>query len=221
MLDFFKQLVTSWPFVVLILGGILMFIVRKKLPGLFDRMTGLNVGQAGVAISAAAASTGQLETKAPESGLAPEIIRRLEELRNIPLTPMLQDQERIIRADVERLHLGQDELNNILIRHLAIVQLLYRAETVYRAIFGSQISILKAVNTLGAHTRLQLTEFYENAKAQFPQLYEIYSFEQYLHYLTSQQLIIEETPGLFAITVAGKEFLKWITEMGVTESKPF
>lgn len=221
MLDFLKQLATSWPFVALILGGVLIFIVRKKLPGLFDRLTGLNVGQSGVAISAAAASAGQLDTRAPESGLAPDIIRRLEELRNVPLTPIIQEQEQIIRADIDRLHLGQDELNDILIRHLAIVQLLYRAETIYRSIFGSQISILKSANTLGNRTRQQLMEFYEKAKEQFPQLYQTYSFDQYLHYITTQQLLVEETPGSFVITMAGKEFLKWITEMGVTENKPF
>ena len=103
----------------------------------------------------------------------------------------------------------------------ATTQLLLRAEMTYRTIFGSQIALLKFLNTTGGHTRADLLRYYEVIKAQFPELYGTYSFEQYLHYLVSQGLIIAQGPDEYNITIAGQEFLKWMTSASVTENKPY
>jgi hypothetical protein len=35
------------------------------------------------------------------------------------------------------------------------------------------------------------------------------------------QLVFQAGPDQYTITVAGKEFLKWMAENGLTEEKPF
>jgi hypothetical protein len=106
------------------------------------------------------------------------------------------------------------------VNHLAVTQLQLRAETTYRTIFGTQIALLKFLNMRGGGTSTRLSQFYEDAKKAFPELYANYSFEQYLEFLSARGLIIQ-TPERCVITVAGKEFLKWMADAGVSENKPF
>jgi len=110
--------------------------------------------------------------------------------------------------------------NNLLIKHLAVTQLLLQAEVTYRTIFGSQIALLKFLNTSGGGTKEQLLLFYETARVRFPQLYETYSFEQYLQYLLTYGLVLVRD-GRYFTTVAGQEFLKWLSGASVSEYKPF
>jgi hypothetical protein len=224
----------AWPLVVLVLVGSVILILRKKLPGMSDRISGLKVNKDGLEASlVVAAANLQLDAKPPESGLnegitahqekelAPELAQRLTEIRNVHVLPIVQEQEKLIRADIERLRIAPLELTDLLIRHLAVTQLLLRAEFLYRTIFGSQIAVLKAANTFGPRERTHLLQFYEKAKCDFPLLYGSYPFEKYLQYLLLQGLLIEDPDGKYAITTAGKEFLKWLTDVGATESKPF
>lgn len=209
----------SWPVVVFI--GILVF--RKPLAALLGRESvQVGLSKEGLTLAASAAVKIQAGSEPVAKGLSdPETEKRLEAVRNINVVPIALEQAGLIRTDLEKLGVNQEEQVEILVKHLAVTQLWLRAEITYRIIFGSQIALLKALNTLNSGTRAQLSQFYENAKAQFPQLYANYSFEQYLHYLLSQSLITAQDPDRFAITVAGKEFLKWMTEMGLAENKPF
>jgi hypothetical protein len=146
---------------------------------------------------------------------------RLRAVKNFDVPPIALMQEDAIRADLGKLGIGQEEQIGLLVKHLAVTQLWLRAEMTYRTIFGSQIALLKVLNTTGSGTKAQVLAFYENAKAQFGNLYAGYSFEQYLNYLVSQGLITAQDPERYIITVAGKEFLKWLTERGIVENKPF
>jgi hypothetical protein len=110
---------------------------------------------------------------------------------------------------------------NILVRHLAATQLQYYAERVYRLIFGTQITLLKWLNTSGVATRAQLVSFYEWGKQLWPDLYANYSFEAYLNFLVSHALVGTQDQEHYVITDSGKEFLRWMTSAGVPETKPF
>jgi hypothetical protein len=190
----------AWPIVTLILGGSLIWILRKKLPAMSERISALKLSKGGLEANlVVAAASLQLEAKPPEMGLSdavpsvpnearspeltPELAQRLNEVRNLHVPPIVLEQERLIRSDIERLRIGQAEAADLLIKHLAVTQLSLRAETVFRTIFGSQITLLKTVNMIGTRSRAQLLEFYEETKIKFPVLYASYTFEQYLHYL--------------------------------------
>jgi hypothetical protein len=123
--------------------------------------------------------------------------------------------------DLKKLNINQEEQVNILVRHLAVTQLCHRAEFIYRTIFGSQIILLKFLNTSGVGTKAHLSQIYEIAKSQSPEVYANYSFEQYLHYLLTWILITTPDNEQYFITIAGQEFLKWMTAARVSENKPF
>jgi len=148
---------------------------------------------------------------------------RLQAAKDYGVPIIVQEQEKIIQESLKKLNLNgnQNETVNILVRHLAVAQLCLRAESIYRTIFGSQIILLKFLNTVGSGTKAELLQFYENAKNHFPALYETYPFEQYLQYMLLRVLITTEDHEHYFITFAGKEFLKWITEMSLSEDKPF
>lgn len=138
------------------------------------------------------------------------------------ISPLLRRQMDAIRADLNtRLPNGPTQASiDILVQHLAWVQLLLLAERIYRSIFGSQIYLLRMINS-GGYTKEQLLHIYDNAKVKFPQLYATYSFDQYLNYLLSYTLIATQDQENYTITDLGKEFLKWMTDTGVTDNKPF
>jgi hypothetical protein len=148
--------------------------------------------------------------------------KRLEAIKNINVPPIALEQANLIRADMDKLGIvDTQERADVLVKHLAITQLWLRAEVIYRTIFGSQIQLLKSLNTRSGSTKAELLEFYARAKTNFPKLYETYSFDQYLQYMRNQGLILEDAPDHYIITVAGKEFLKWMTDQGLVDTKAF
>jgi hypothetical protein len=146
---------------------------------------------------------------------------RLQKLRSVGNEALALEQADIIRNDLGTLGLNQGETIDLLIRHLAVTQLTVRAEVAYRTIFGSQIALLKFLNIGPGNTTQELERFYTQAKAQFPHLYGRYPYEQYLNYLKMQGLIRLRGPNLYEITIAGREFLKWMAATGRSEAKPF
>ncbi len=54
---------------------------------------------------------------------------------------------------------------------------------------------------------------YEDAKTNYPSWYQDYSFEQWLGFLRSFNLVTQKDSRYF-ITVAGREFLKYLIAVG-------
>ena len=210
------ELLLSWPIVVFI--ALLFF--RRSFTGLLDRIKTVGVGKSGITIDA---GSNQSEAEPPKSGLDTEAERKLKAVENINVSPLLQQQEQAIKSDLEKLKLTEDKQKaiDILVKQLAVNQILLHAEYIYRTIYGSQIALLKYLNTCVGAKKSQLMQFYENAKAEFPQLYENYEFEQYISYLQAQNLIAVQNQDQYVITIAGREFLQWMPAASVTECKPF
>jgi len=207
--------VLSWPVVTFI--TVLLF--KKPLIALLNRLIRLKVGKDLFSIDAPLPA---LQSEKPiDTGL---------ENRTSPIeqakygeSPLVRRREDLIRQDMKKFQLDAQpqEAIDVLVRHLAVTQLFLYAEQVYRIIFGSQIALLKQLNIALSLTRDQLESFYGTAKAQFPLLYDTYSFEQYLHYLQAFNLISTQDNKQYFITDEGKAFLQWIVSVGAPESKPF
>lgn len=213
--------IVSWPFVGLIVAVIAIVIFRKPITRLLNRLKRVGVPGVKLELEAAVAGSVQAESEPVKTGLDAETENRLRQVRNVDVPSMVQEQQNLIRADLRKLGVAQQEQVELLVKHLAVTQLLLRAEYTYRLIFGSQIALLKFLNASVNGTRPQLSEFYEGAKEQFPQLYETYSFEQYLQFLLAQGLVKTEDHQRYSITVAGQEFLRWMPVARVVENKPF
>ena len=209
----------GWP--VMTLLALLLF--RKPVAALLNRVHTVKAGKEGFTLDASIiAATIQTGTKV-EVGLRPtEAEQRLKEVENVAVPVIVQEQEKFIRADLQKMELDVDSQTvNLLVRHLAMTQLVAAAEQIYRTIFGSQIALLKHLNTVGHVPIAHISALYEAAKSRFPDLYATYTLPQYLNYLVTQRLIGTDDQQNYYITIRGGEFLKWMTTARVTENKPF
>ena len=216
--EFLLDKLISWPVITLV--AILLF--RKPVIGLLGRVHTVAFGGLGLDFKAATAASIQSESKAGETGLDEDVKKRLQEVENFGVSPVVSQRVQLIQADIQKLHLDVNQKTvDLLVKHLARTQFLLSLESTYRMIWGSQIVLLRQLNTFGVRTRAELSPIYESAIAHFPQVYDHYSFEQWLQFLRTQGLIATQDEEHFDITDFGKEFLMWMTNARVLENKPF
>ena len=145
---------------------------------------------------------------------------------NIPIPTdtigMQQEFEALIRRDLEAANISDpQELQNILVSHLAATQLTAAYERVNSSIFGSQIDLLRSLNSIsGTAKESSLKLFYDSAKSKYPEFYEQASFEEYLNYLLGMNLIDKQTDE-YNITKFGIGYLVYIAEKGLTGHRHF
>jgi hypothetical protein len=216
-----------WPIAFVVAALAISLVFRKSLAEVIRR-GGLTINKDGLSIdqaAAAAAASVQSEAMPIDTTLKldPETERQVCELKQAVVPAVIREQQTRIRTDLGKLNLlnNQDDVVDILIQHLAIYQLLYATERIYRIIFGSQIAILKYLNFQGETDIYKVRTFYEEAKAKFPLLYEKYRFATYLHFLTSSNLVATIDNITYVITPLGKEFLQWMIAQGISDAKPF
>ena len=110
-----------------------------------------------------------------------------------------------------------------LVRALAVAQIHRAHETSYRLILGSQIALLLKLNTGASVRKSDAREIYEQAKKNYPPIYENFSFGDWITWPKNVGLITlpDETTdnGLVAITPAAKDFLHYLVETGLTGEK--
>ncbi len=91
-------------------------------------------------------------------------------------------------------------------------------ETIYRLIFGSQLSALQHLNQSGGVASVESVErFYQEAKEdpQWSAIYENRPFSDWLHFLYQANLVTNLAPEKLALTAMGKNFLVWTAQAGV------
>lgn len=145
---------------------------------------------------------------------------RAEELRNFGTPAVLLEREAEIRRDL--LNVPEHERDRTLIRHLAVAQIEWRAEEVYRLIFGSQIAILQHLNLYTSDSEQHLIElFFDTTAAQYPDAYAKMDRGQYFQYLVGAKLVNRSEQGIYTLTVFGKAFLEWMPYKGILPNKPY
>ena len=79
-------------------------------------------------------------------------------------------------------------------------------------IYGSQIRLLQKLN-YSSENKENVKYFYDNAATYFPAAYENYTYENYLDFLVSCDLIIyNRETNIISITEVGKDFLRYLVE---------
>lgn len=191
-----------WPTVVLILGIIFLIIFRAQLGALIARTKKV--------------STGGLEAydqPAPPS----EEKKAIEEFFKSYDNPLLLEAEQYILQDLKIRRIeGPVDREKALVRALAASHITQHFEQVYSTLWASQAAVLRYLNPRDAGAeQAELIPLYEAAKASYPHWYQDYSFDRWLGFLKHVKLVTENGPRWF-ITVAGREFLKYI----VATAKP-
>jgi hypothetical protein len=90
-------------------------------------------------------------------------------------------------------------------------------ERAYRAISGSQIEALKALNS-APQADAGLRHIYAAAADKHPEFYAGFSFEDWLAFLRGRDFI-EERQATYFLSDAGKNFLRYLVNSGYPENK--
>jgi len=237
VLELWKTIVVTvlgWPVAAVVLG----LVFKRYISNLLTRATRLSLkhgdtlieATAGSGIESASEQTEKVDKPTAASLSAPlsEPPREVDEAARQEMKDFgkgiaaVQVNEELIRNHLARFNFALDnpETAEILIRNLAFVQLLYRAERLYRLIFGSQISLLKYLNVMGAKPDVDIQPFYEKARKKFPKFYDGYPYEQWREFLIGQMVMVHDAEkDVYGINQAGKDFLGWIVHEGLSEEK--
>lgn len=179
-----------------------MLIFRRPLLGFLSRTTSLAVWKGKIEANAAPQVAAQSEG-------ADELMKAFD-------NALLVVDEEAINDDLEKRGLaGQAAAVPVLVRHLAAARIALHFERAYSIIWGSQLAILQHLNTLGdsGAPPESLEPFYSQAAATYPLMYHQYAFKRYMGFLASQMLVQIRKDHAF-ITLAGREFLKWLIDEG-------
>lgn len=112
------------------------------------------------------------------------------------------------------------ETTKVLLRHLAGSQLLLTFEKIHTIIFGSQIRLLRLLNSSSHEiSEEDIFQYFSNIKQQFSETLNSWGVEDYLSFLYSSLLITKQDNNIY-LTNLGVEYLVWVTRNGITENKP-
>jgi hypothetical protein len=130
-----------------------------------------------------------------------------------PDSPIVLEQEQAIRTHLEKRGIqNTGEKVDLLIRDLAICQLVVSFEETYRLIFGSQIYILKRVNESKLLKQSVVEEYFRNTQKLFPAFTD-WDADRYMSFLLTFHLLWYQSEQ-YAITPFGIEFLTWMARVG-------
>jgi len=186
----------KWPILVLIL----FLLLRKPLINLINRVTKVGYGDKSLE------ATQQSATVKIEKQEVSKVDRAIGsfEPETIETFNILVENE----TDFLELDTDGDKIKTLK-NYSTILYIMLYFDTVYNAIFGSQIRLLERLNTLQLESKESLKFFYDNAEKQNPSFFENYSYEAYLSFLFSFTLIREDGNAI-RITILGSDFLKYI-----------
>jgi len=196
VVDLLKSL--AWPGVFLTLG----FYFRKDFRAILPRLT--KAGPTGIEFA-------QVQNIESWSG-------KLKELPGLTRTKKMEEIEVSIHKDLQ--HFDATSRVDLLVRHLAQTRLERVFERVYGGIFGSQIALLAALSTKSETSPLsEATKWFEETKAKNPYAYAETSFERWVGFLTSFDLVRVEQ-AMISITETGRDFLVFLNANQLATAKP-
>ncbi len=196
-----EKFIISWPLVCLILGIFALVLIRSELRDLIKRTK--KVGKAG------------LETCEPQDAQITFDNKGIQDFFKEYESPLLLEAEAKILEELKVRNIeSPTDREKALIRSLASMHLISFAEKVYSVIWHSQVNLLRSMNSNNIGLEFdQVHPFYDTAKSNYPHMYVNYSFEQWLNFLASFNLIVTGDARWF-ISVAGREFLKYLVATG-------
>src|SRR5438445_2734217 len=160
----------AYPVVVLILGGIALFVFKQPITRLLDRTN--KVGRGGLEAQPINQTTSAVE---PRTAGAEELLREFD-------NALVVEKEKLIKAELTKRNLPAHEREQVLTRYLVASGIALKFEKSYSAIWGSQLWTLQRLNSTprGIEAKVVCAMAYEPAKKQWPEVYTNYSFEQAL-----------------------------------------
>jgi len=196
--------VLIWPVVVIILVIFSLFLFKPQIGKLIDRTK--KVGKLG------------LETYEVQPSPPKEEKKELMEFYRSFESPLIKDWETIVNEFLKSKKIETpDDREKALLRLSAQTAILFYFERVYGTIWASQIACLRYLNSKAIGMDIsEIKPFYGLAKNNFPDNYQNYPIEMWIGFLKGFNLVKEENSRFF-ISVGGREFLKYLAEVGKPE----
>ncbi len=192
---------------IVILGIAFFIIFRSAINQLIHRIR--SISKSGVSIDSAQK---EVTTERDPRAEAEALLKELD-------SALIREAEEEVSKVLRERSLHGEEAKRVLLRYLAAAAIALGFEMSYRIIWGSQLSLLNYLNSQpDGQPAEALRPFYVSASSQYPESYKTYSFEQWLGFLKSQ-LLVREDGGQIRITVRGREFLTYLTRMGISYNK--
>ena len=205
----------TWPLVVLILGGAGLLIYRKPLTRFIDRWRSLKIAGTGIDTF----QSGQESAGAPALASGESATPKPIELDTVFGKALLDEYESAIETDLQKRNVPELNQREDLVRQLTQFMIAYRFERTYRNIYGSQLQILLALNTMTEPIDVNLMKpLFNKTTSENPTTYAHMSFEQWHGFLTRESLIVLSGDKI-EISVAGREFLKFLIYQGYSTVK--
>ena len=183
-----------------------MVYFRKNIRKLIDRFKGGRAGNYGVDCSGVPSQTAEKIEVDPA-----------KELMDSFNSPLVLERENLIREELQKKGILTDtkKAAEVLMRYMAALQVLIDFQNIDSLIWGSQLYILEALNEIKAGLSKEhiKSSYYDKAKEKFPEQYYEYSYEQYIQFLITNNLLLEQE-GKYVITVKGVEFMRYLVAIG-------
>lgn len=222
----------AWPITIIPIVIIFMWVFREPIARLVDRIK--KVGKGGVECDDLTEKQ-IADTKDPAQSPLDAIQKTGDDqeisvaqngadelLATVPLTPCVQDNEKLVRDGLLARGLDETALAvKVLIRYLAVSVVLLDFEQVHNAIFGSQIQLLTSLNeVVGTGKAWKFIEgHFDDTKEQYPDYFEKWTADTYMKYLGGKGLIAYDNERRCHITEKGREYLGWIVKCSRGEKK--
>ncbi len=161
-------------------------------------------------------------------GSAPEAQRKTEKkeaaeelLKAIDDSAVLKEMEDRIIIDLKKKGLdAEGDTISVLVKNLAVTQILLNFEQIYNLIFGSQISLLKKLNTVAGQgiSKEKIQSHFDHIQKIYKEPLGDWSLERYLEFMFGKSLICN-SDNKYLITNLGVEYLIWMARNGKPEIK--
>lgn len=161
-----------------------------------------------------------VDDKSNENDTNPKL-KDAEDLLSIISSQSIITYENSIRNDLKELKTDEPKQIEILTKALASIQGKLYYQSVHNAIWGSQLSLLRHLNTAPKGSSLEVLKvFYDLGAAKTPSMYTNYKFEQYSEYLIGSHLI-EKQDNCYFISQLGIDYLSYLTLYGIKDPIPY
>ena len=197
--------VLKWPILVLII----VLLIKKPIVDLINRIT--KIGHGGTSLEAVQQKSAEIQEKRQVSNVDKALGLFREETVAFFKSAVLQE------TNLDEIKTDKEKIDH-LVNYSIALYIIKHYESIYNSIYGSQLMILQQLNTFAYEDVETLKRYYEYAVGINPKLYESYPYEEYIKFLFSFNLIIEEESKV-NITILGVDFLKFLTETGKSLNK--
>jgi len=161
---------------------------------------------------------------APKTQNAPKIDNNSQIADAVP-----QDALGLIKEAEDKIYESLDNLGiksaedkvKVLAKHHANLQINSAYSQINSNIYGSQFSLLQALNLQQNPVELSFfNSYYDSAKSKYPEQYKSFSFDNWLNFMKNSGLL-NTSDGKYFLTVFGRGFLTALTQAGINQNRVY